>query len=134
MSDVVTISLTLVFIASLYLFLWYVARAVRSHLSPATSADPSAVLHTVAPASLAGRTHTIDRPLVIGRGPDADIRIDDPFASDLHTRLAVDSGRLTVVDLGSTNGTFVNENRIAGVVKVDRGDRIRLGETIMEVG
>jgi pSer/pThr/pTyr-binding forkhead associated (FHA) protein len=59
--------------------------------------------------------------------------IDDPFASDRHLRLSVDAGRLLVEDLGSTNGTLVNDRRIDTPTTLTRGDSIRVGTTTLEV-
>jgi pSer/pThr/pTyr-binding forkhead associated (FHA) protein len=72
------------------------------------------------------------RPLTIGRGSDADVVVADPLVSRRHARLAQRAGRLVLTDLGSTNGTRVND----GVVKeavVAAGDRIQLGATRLEI-
>ncbi len=69
----------------------------------------------------------------MGRGEAADILIADTSVSDLHSRLAVAGDRLTIQDLGSTNGTFLNDRRIAGTAELGSGDTVRIGRTIMEV-
>lgn len=133
MSDATAAAVTLLFLAAIYLFLWVVARAIGRHLSAAASPPATLALHTLAPPAAAGRTITVDRPLVAGRSPDADIVLADPFTSDLHCRVFTEGGRLVVADLGSTNGTFVNDTRIGGPTSLARGDTVRLGGTIMEV-
>jgi pSer/pThr/pTyr-binding forkhead associated (FHA) protein len=131
-STVATAAFTLLFVVCLYGFLWFVAVAIRSHLTGTGAPASFPALRIVAPSSIAGRTYRVVQPLVAGRSPDADIRLDDPFASDLHVRFAVGDGGLLATDLGSTNGTFLNEAAITGEVTVRPGDTIRLGETIME--
>jgi len=60
------------------------------------------------------------RELFIGRNPDSDIRIDNLAVSDRHARIIARDGRYTIEDLESTNGTFVNEKRVAtAVLEVD---------------
>ena len=55
--------------------------------------------------------------------------VDDPRVSRRHLRLDVSEGRLTVTDLGSTNGTMVNGRPISGTTLIDLGDEVTLGET-----
>lgn len=131
--DTITSGLTILLVALLYLFVWRIARAIGRHVASSAATNPPIMLRVVAPPHVLGQTFTVDRPLVAGRGPDADIVLDDPYTSDLHTRFAVQQGRLLVADLGSTNGTYVNENRVTGSVSAAPGDTVRLGQTIMEV-
>ena len=76
--------------------------------------------------------------IVIGRGNDADLRIDDPGVSRRHVEIRVqesDSGgapRVTVHDLGSTNGVIVNGRRVEKATLVD-GATIRIGNTTMSL-
>jgi len=126
------------FIAVLYGFLWVVVRAVRSHLAAGTGTterptSTTAVLVVVEPESAAGRVIPVERPTLVGRGPGADVPFDDPFTSDRHVRFDRVEGRLVVEDLGSTNGTLVNGIPVVGRRTLDRGDVIRVGQTIMEV-
>lgn len=65
---------------------------------------------------------------VIGRGADADLRIDDPGVSRRHAEVRVHGGRATITDLGSTNGIVVGGRRV-GEVTVGDGDRFTLGST-----
>lgn len=133
MPEAVVAALTVFVILLLYLFLWYVARAIRNHLTPAVDESPVAMLAITAPVGAAGRVVVVDRPIVVGRSPDADLRLDDAYCSDLHARFSLEAGRLVVRDLGSTNGTFLNDHRIEGQAVPVPGDLIRLGGTIMEV-
>lgn len=68
----------------------------------------------------------------IGRAPRADFVIDAALVSRLHCRLTADAEKLEVVDLSSTNGTFVNGKRIERA-RVTGGDRLRFGRVELTV-
>ncbi|MGC8510675.1 MAG: FHA domain-containing protein [Acidimicrobiales bacterium] len=70
---------------------------------------------------------------VIGRSPDCDVSLADTYLSARHARVAVDEGELTLEDLGSTNGTYVNEQMITGRVHLERGDVVQVGGVLFEV-
>ncbi len=67
-------------------------------------------------------------PRIIGRAPDSFIRIDEAVVSRHHARLSCEGGRIVLTDLNSSNGTYVNGQRITRAV-VSTGDRIRIGAT-----
>ena len=68
----------------------------------------------------------------IGRA-ECDVELNDPDVSRRHAVIRqVDDG-LAIEDLGSTNGTFVNDRRISGIVPFFEGDRIRFGNTVWRV-
>ncbi len=67
------------------------------------------------------------RPFCVGRGPDNDLVVSDARVSWNHTQIYIEDGRIWVKDLGSLNGTFVNDSRIRNPVEVSDGARIRLG-------
>jgi uncharacterized membrane protein YdfJ with MMPL/SSD domain/pSer/pThr/pTyr-binding forkhead associated (FHA) protein len=77
---------------------------------------------------LAGRTVTLDRPLVVGR-QGADLTIDDPELSRRHAVLRPVDGGVEVQDLGSTNGTFVDGRRIDGTEVVRDGGTVQIGSS-----
>jgi hypothetical protein len=83
----------------------------------------------------AGQTITLEQELVIGRStPGLGSLGGDSEISRVHARVFHDpSGRLMVEDLGSTNGTFVNGNRITGQQALNPGDQLRFGQTSMSV-
>jgi predicted component of type VI protein secretion system len=82
----------------------------------------------------AGRQVRLDRPTVVGRAPDADLVLEDGQASRHHARITPASGGSTFVeDLGSANGTFVNQNELVGPSRLDPGDELLIGVTLMEV-
>jgi pSer/pThr/pTyr-binding forkhead associated (FHA) protein len=85
---------------------------------------------TTGPA--AGQTVDVEGELVIGR-EQAGLTIADPEMSRRHALVRPFEHGLSVEDLGSTNGTFVNENQIVSAVALATGDTIRLGSTQIEV-
>jgi len=77
------------------------------------------------------RTYDISTPLVIlGRGTDCDLRLVDPGVSRHHAEIRVEDGDVVLVDLGSTNGTFVNGQPVRRVPLTD-GTRVTLGRTTL---
>ncbi|MGB6455271.1 MAG: DUF3662 and FHA domain-containing protein [Streptosporangiaceae bacterium] len=77
------------------------------------------------------RTYEITTPLVIlGRGTDCDLRLVDPGVSRHHAEIRVEDGEVVLVDLGSTNGTFVNGQPVRRVPLTD-GTRVTLGRTTL---
>jgi hypothetical protein len=72
------------------------------------------------------------RPLTIGRAPDNGIVLRDGRASRHHARIDVRRGSLILSDLGSTNGSFVNDRRVESIA-LGEGDRIRVGTTTLIV-
>ena len=68
----------------------------------------------------------------VGRAPRADFVLDVALVSRLHCRLIAGDDRLEVVDLKSTNGTFVNDKRIDKAT-LAKGDRLRIGRVEMTV-
>lgn len=69
--------------------------------------------------------------IIIGRDPASTISINDPEVSRRHARLIFQGGKYVLEDLGSTNGTFVNGQRLAGPHVLKAGDVVSLGEQII---
>ena len=93
---------------------------------------PGTVLRVSAPGG-ASRDVALDgRPLTIGRATDVELVLPDPLASRRHARLSSRGGRLVISDLGSTNGTRINGERVREAV-VGPGDRIEIGATRLEI-
>jgi two-component system, NtrC family, response regulator AtoC len=69
------------------------------------------------------------RTLRIGRGEDQDVRLDDPRTSRAHAVLEFEGGRITVHDLGSSNGTWLGAKRVAGSATLSAGTLVRVGNT-----
>ncbi|NHC22420.1 FHA domain-containing protein [Nocardioides sp. IC4_145] len=72
-------------------------------------------------------------PILIGRGTDAAIRLDDDYVSTRHARIAASGDQWFVEDLGSTNGTYIGSVRITQPTTVTLGTQVRIGKTILEL-
>lgn len=81
-----------------------------------------------------GRRYVLDNPTTtVGRGRDNDIVLPSDCVSRRHARLEQRAGNLFVVDLGSTNGTFVNDDaHSVRERQLQRGDRLKVGDTIFK--
>jgi hypothetical protein len=80
---------------------------------------------------LAGQTLTLQPgENTLGREAGNSILLDEPAASRRHARIGVINGVATIEDLGSTSGTFVNEQRVAGPTLLKVGDSIRIGVSL----
>jgi pSer/pThr/pTyr-binding forkhead associated (FHA) protein len=78
-----------------------------------------------------GSTYELQTPVtLLGRGTDCDLRMVDQGVSRHHAELRVEDGQVVLVDLGSTNGTFVNGQPVRRVVLVD-GTNVTLGRTTL---
>jgi pSer/pThr/pTyr-binding forkhead associated (FHA) protein len=162
MEQLLTI-LKLCLLALLYLFFLRVLRAVWVEVngpkqaprpapamagSPAPTAPAAPVADTkgrrsrkakatqltvVEPADQRGRVFPVADELTVGRAAGCGITLDDTYASQLHARVFRRDGQLLVEDLGSTNGTFLNRTKVNGPAVMGRGDRLQVGNTVMEL-
>ena len=137
----------------LYLFFLRVLRAVWSELKepkPAIVANPSAPapspapppvsrqparahLIVVAPEEQRGRSYELLDELTVGRAAGCHIALDDRFVSQLHARMFRRDDQCFVEDLGSTNGTFLNETKVTSPALLTVGDHVRFGNVVMEL-
>jgi hypothetical protein len=154
----VSVGLQFGFLAVLYLFLLWVSRSalrdLRRSTGPRTSAagpvsapgpdatglyaasnpgangdaEPRLIVER-APGHTPGMEYDIGEGAVMGRGDQAEIRLEDPFASSRHARLLRQGGIVVLEDLGSTNGTYLNEELLTGPQPLHRGDRVRIGDS-----
>ena len=81
-----------------------------------------------APGHEAGTAYDIPDGATLGRG-EVEIQLDDPFASSRHARISRQGHTLVIEDLGSTNGTYLNEEPLTGPQPLHPGDRIRIGDS-----
>jgi hypothetical protein len=75
-----------------------------------------------------GIAYSLEAGATLGRG-DVEIRLEDPFASTRHARIERQGSVLVLEDLGSTNGTYLNEEPLDGPQPLHHGDRIRIGDS-----
>jgi hypothetical protein len=81
-----------------------------------------------------GQELDVDSEVVVGRDPaSASLVIEDPEASRRHASLTPGGSGVTVEDLGSTNGTYVNGERLESARDASEGDEIRIGNTVLAV-
>jgi pSer/pThr/pTyr-binding forkhead associated (FHA) protein len=151
--DPVAVALKFGFLAVLYLFLLWMARSALKDLrsSGAAAAAPTGRggyedqtgLHKAANGALgpprlrvhtaaglrAGAAYDLSEGAILGRGDQADIRLEDTYASAAHARLVPEGGVMVLEDLGSTNGTYLNGEPLRGPQPLHVGDRIRIGDS-----
>ena len=151
MLEPVSVGLKLAFLAVLYLFLLWVARSALKDLRRPVNAGPARPqpaatgIHPVAPGGNGrsgaarlvvdsvpghdrGMEYDVEDGATLGRG-NVEIHLEDPFASTRHARLVRQGAIVVIEDLGSTNGTYLNEDLLDGPRPLHPGDRIRIGDS-----
>lgn len=81
----------------------------------------------------AGHSFSLTAQSVIGRDPTATVHLTDEEVSRRHAIVSVGEGQATIEDLGSVNGTHVEGGPVQGEVPVGPGDRIRVGQSLLEL-
>ncbi|MCF6744817.1 FHA domain-containing protein [Blastococcus sp. KM273128] len=138
------------FLLLLWLFIFAAFRVVRADLfggrpgrvatvPPRATAPkkrghrgPKSLVVTAGP--LTGTKITLgEQPILIGRADDSTLVLTDDFASSRHARLTNRGGQWYVEDLGSTNGTYLDQQRVQGPLQVAPGQPIRIGQTALEL-
>lgn len=145
--DPISVALKFGFLAVLYLFVLMIARGALKDLRGTVAPAPDSTGFHPVPAFAersggdawlvalrgggieAGHRFDLIGGLTIGRGGDADVRIDDRYASTLHARIFSREGRSYVEDMGSTNGTLLNDAELRGEAELIDGDVVRIGDT-----
>lgn len=157
MSEGLLTVLKFCFLALVYLFLarvvFVVARELRASRVPVVVPDPvvadappppaptrerrgrgRAQLRILEPAARAGEVFPLDDEITVGRAAGCGVVLtEDTFVSQVHARLFSRGKDTYVEDLGSTNGTYVNGQRIGEATRLHRGDRVQFGQTVAEV-
>jgi pSer/pThr/pTyr-binding forkhead associated (FHA) protein len=75
----------------------------------------------------------VNREIIIGRSSDLDMVLVEDMVSRRHAKITTTDAEITIQDVGSTNGTFVNGEKIAGRARLSEGDRILVGTSIIKV-
>jgi hypothetical protein len=157
MLEPTAVALQIAFLVVLYLFIVWVARSAlrdlrrpdaervaglaagapppgatglhaAAGLAGQAAADPRLIVER-APGHTPGMEYVIGEGAVLGRGDQAEIRLEDPYASGRHAQLSRRGGLVVLEDLGSTNGTFLNEEPVTGPQPLHQGDRVRIGDS-----
>ncbi len=156
--DPISVMLKYGFLAVLYIFLLWVSRSALKDLRRGGQAHPASIgsiagdegtsIHAAAggnsaaldrldprlvveraPGHTPGMEYEVGPGAILGRGEQAEIRLEDPFASSRHARLTRQGGVVILEDLGSTNGTYLNEELVGGPQPLHPGDRVRIGDS-----
>jgi pSer/pThr/pTyr-binding forkhead associated (FHA) protein len=146
-SDPVAVALKFGFLAVLYLFLFWVARSALRELRSTSAPAPEATgfyavdekgSRGASDAWLvvqkgggldAGQRFDLFGGATIGRSADADVRIEDRYASQIHLRIYSRGRSYYVEDMNSTNGTFLNGAKLEGEAELQHLDRVQIGDT-----
>lgn len=151
MPTIVLDLLKYVFLAVLYIFMARAVRAIYVELKPSrtraaaakrpqpskqqsrrSKRSPSSV-KVIEGGDLKGKTFSLESELLVGRGEKCQIVIDDAYASQVHARFFRRDDAVMVEDMGSTNGTYLNRQKVDGATETFKGDRIKIGKTVLEL-
>ena len=106
----------------------------RSRAKPARRPRGAPTHVAVVEGANEGETVSLDdAPILIGRGSDAAIRLDDDYVSTRHARIASSGDQWFVEDLGSTNGTYMGSHRLTQPTTLQLGSKVRIGKTTLEL-
>ncbi len=152
MSEVTLLLIRFLYLAVLWIFVLSCISVIRSDMfgarAPRTKATKDKKARTKTPKAKRSDPKELvvtdgdDRgqaaslaqaPLLIGRGSDAAIRLNDDYASTRHARVGQSGSQWFIEDLGSTNGTYVNNHRITQPTTITLGTQIRIGKTFLEL-
>ena len=137
MSDELLTILRLCLLGLCYLFFFRVLRAVwvetRAPKTTTVSLNSSQRLVITAPKQNAGRSYDLADEITLGRAAGCTITVDDDFVSQMHARVFQRADQIVVEDLGSTNGTYVNRQRVSAPMGMRLGDQLQVGDTVLEL-
>jgi pSer/pThr/pTyr-binding forkhead associated (FHA) protein len=107
-------------------------RAADRAEQEAAPADTPEQLEISHPPDRAGQRFQLGSELTVGRAPGCGVSLpEDTYVSSVHARVFRRDGELFVEDLGSTNGTFLNDRKVSAPVPLRNGDRLTIGRTTM---
>ena len=156
MSEIALTVIKVLFLALLWLFILSAVSVIRSDLFGRTvraeddlpqqlesppppprrrgrqRGEPRAL--TITQGTQAGDTSPfVDNVILIGRGADCQLILEDDYVSTRHARVVNGAEGVYVEDLGSTNGTYVNNQRITAPTAIGLADTVRIGKTILNL-
>ena len=149
MSDAVVTLVNLGLLGALYLlFAWVLwsgfTQLRRSPVAPSAavpaakpkvSSSPRSArgqVTIVEPPALAGSVMSVGDEFSISRAAKCSLTLDDTFVSQHHASIVWKDRQYVATDAGSTNGTFINDQRLTQPVVLRPGDRVRIGSTVLE--
>jgi hypothetical protein len=146
--DPISVALKFGFLAVLFLFILFIARSATKDLRRTVAPAPDSTgFHPAQPFGEAqrgvdawlvaergggldvGERFDLIGGLSIGRSKESDVQIEDRYASGFHARVFSRDGRHFVEDMGSTNGTLLNDATLKGEAELIDGDVVRIGDT-----
>jgi len=156
MSEIALTVIKVLFLALLWLFILSAVSVIRSDLfgrtAPASEQQPQELESPPPPQRRERRQRGQPRVLsitegnqagmsaelaggmiMIGRGADCQLILDDDYVSTRHARVASTENGVYIEDLGSTNGTYVNGQRITAPTIITLADTLRIGKTILRL-
>jgi hypothetical protein len=156
MSEIALTAIKVLFLALLWLFILSAVSVIRTDLFGRTvpSSDPEAQelespppppkktkrprgeprVLVVTQGSQTGQSAALaDGVILIGRGADCQIILDDDYVSTRHARVVSGENGIYLEDLGSTNGSYVNGQRITAPTTITMSDTVRIGKTILKL-
>jgi pSer/pThr/pTyr-binding forkhead associated (FHA) protein len=108
--------------------------AEKARVKPAKRPRGAPTHIAIVEGANAGEQVSLDEaPVLIGRGSDAGIRLDDDYVSTRHARIASSGDQWFVEDLGSTNGTYIGSHRLTQPTILQLGSKVRIGKTTLEL-
>lgn len=130
---------TLIIIAIVYMIIFTALRIMNKDIKGGTrkkSQKKAAGLEIIEPGNSynlkRGGVIPLQGQITIGRKEDNTFMLDDPYVSGKHARIYTKSGDYIIEDLGSTNGTLVNDDQIEGKKYLETGDIIKIGNTVLK--
>ncbi|MGH2756048.1 MAG: FHA domain-containing protein FhaB/FipA [Actinomycetota bacterium] len=151
MPTIVLDLLKYVFLAVLYIFMARAVKAIYVEIRPPQTARVQQAAKRQGAASarrskkaprkvtvvegqgLKGRSFDLDSEMLIGRADKCHIVLEDTYASQVHARIFSKGEGYMVEDMGSTNGTYLNRQKITSPTELQRGDHVKIGKTVLEM-
>ncbi|WP_375430868.1 FHA domain-containing protein [uncultured Friedmanniella sp.] len=157
MSEIALTVIKVLFLALLWLFIFSAVSVIRTDLFGRTVPTPDQpeareletppppprrvrrprgaprVLSIVQGAQTGESAELAPGVVLIGRGADCQLILDDDYVSTRHARVVAAESGSYVEDLGSTNGTYVNGSRITAPTAISMSDTVRIGKTILKL-
>ncbi|MGM0397170.1 MAG: FHA domain-containing protein [Bacillota bacterium] len=134
MYDLFSIGLKYVFVFIIYLFMFTIIRMIYLDIRNVDYGDTQSgtylkLLNRIdsLPYNLSD-SYPVENALTLGRQKDNTIEIKDPYISKKHFRITKDEDQFFLEDLGSSNGTYLNGERVEDVTRIKKGDIIKVGE------